>query len=192
MDHVVVDVEIQRAVAAPLTWQDTDKMLVAVAVVYEFSTDRFRIYGPDDLDKLRARLEAADRISGYNIWEFDFPVIYGVPKRQPVEALREKTDDLLTRIFKAIGHREKGYSLDNVARATLGVGKIEAGIEAPRMFQTGQYARLANYCVDDVTIERDLTQFVDKCGFVVNGNYVTRIPPWTPPKPKSKFTSSDY
>jgi len=35
-----------------------------------------------------------------------------------------------------------------------------------------------NYCVDDVTLERDLTSFVDKYGFVVNGNtgQVLRLP----------------
>lgn len=186
MDHVVVDVEIQRAVAAPLTWQDTDKMAVAVAVVYEFRTDRFRIFGPDDLDALKARLEKADRISGWNIWEFDFPVIWAMPDRKPVARLYDKCDDGLRRVYKALGAeqgaqylRQKGWSLDSVARGTLGVGKIESGIDAPRMFQTGQYARLANYCVDDVTLERDVTAFADRYGFLVNAQgRVVRLASW--------------
>jgi DEAD/DEAH box helicase domain-containing protein len=177
-DHIVVDVEIQKAVGeGGLTWDDTDQLGVACAVVFEYRTNRFRIFGPNDLEALRKRLEMADRISGYNIWKFDFPVIYALPGRERVVALKEKTNDLLVRIWEGLGlsadtfsDAHKGWGLDVVARGTLGAGKIGYGGDAPKWFQTGDWARVANYCADDVALERDLTSFIDRFHYVVNGN----------------------
>jgi len=84
-DHVVVDVEIEKTIEElPNGWDDTHLMGVACAVVYEYQTSRFRIYGPADVKALQTRLLSADRISGYNIWRFDFPVIWGLPARSRV------------------------------------------------------------------------------------------------------------
>ena len=177
-DHVVVDVEIQKTIEeTPGGWDATDKLGVACAVVYEYKTDRFRVYGPEDVTALQKRLMAADRISGYNIWRFDFPVIWALPARDRVLALKDKTNDLLARIWRTLGLNEeqfsdlhKGWGLDVVAKGTLGAGKIGYGGDAPRWFQAGQWGRLVNYCADDVALERDLAAFVDRYGFVVNGN----------------------
>lgn len=186
MDHVVVDVEIQKTIEeTPGGWDATDKLGVACAVVYEYRADRFRIYGPDDVKALQERLLAADRVSTYNGWKFDFPVIWALPGRARVEALRAKSNDLLRRIWSAQGldpdqftDAHKGWSLDLVAQGTLGAKKIGFGGDAPKWFQAGQHARLINYCVDDVALERSLTNFIDRYGFVVNGKTgrVVRIP----------------
>lgn len=188
MDHIVVDVEIQKTIEElPHGWDDTHLMGVAVAVVYEHRADRFRIYGPQDVAALRDRLLKADRISGYNIWRFDFPVIWGLPARQRVPELRGKVDDLLLRIWSAMGlslvdfsKAHAGWKLDQVATATLGGGKIGNGADAPKWFQAGEWARVSNYCADDVAIERDLTAFVDRFGFVLNSDRTLRIPAWQP------------
>lgn len=176
-DHVVVDVEIQKTIEdTPGGWDATDKLGVACAVVYEYRTDRFRVYGPDDVPELIERLLKADRVSGYNIWRFDYPVIWGLPGRSRVEAMRSKTNDILLRIWRSLGlsdetfsDEHKGWGLDVVAKGTLGAGKIGFGGDAPKWFQAGQWARVANYCADDVALERDLTTFIDRYGFVVNG-----------------------
>ena len=180
-DHIVIDVEIQKTIEeTPGGWDATDKLGVAVAVVYEFKTDRFRIYGhtEEELIALRARLMEADRISGFNIWKFDFPVIFGIPGRQRVEELRGKTNDILRRIWVGLGlnpdqfsSAHKGWGLDAVSRGTLAApGKIANGAQAPIWFQQGKWGPLVNYCVDDVTLERDLAVFVDRYGYVVNGD----------------------
>lgn len=190
-DHVVVDVEIQKTIEElPGGWNDTDKMGVAVAVVYEFISDRFRIYGPQDVPALKERLLKADRISGYNIWRFDFPVIWGLPSRERVSQLQPKTNDILLRIWRSLGLSTEeftkmhgGWKLDQVMQGTFGIGKIGFGGDAPKWFQAGEWARVANYCVDDVALERDLASFVDKHGFVVNGTtgkVVKIVPEWQP------------
>jgi hypothetical protein len=85
-DHVVVDVEIARTVESCTDgWNSTEEMGVAVACVWEYRTSRMRVYGPLELTTLQDRLLAADRISGYNIWKFDFPVIWGISRTDWME-----------------------------------------------------------------------------------------------------------
>lgn len=176
-DHIVVDVEIQKTIdEVPGGWNATDQLGVACAVIYEYQTDRFRIYGPDDVQGLRERLIKATRISGFNIYKFDYNVIFGHPGNWRKTELLPKTNDVLRRIWESKGldgdvftGAHKGWSLDNVTLGTLGVGKIGNGAEAPIWYQNGELHRVINYCVDDVTLERDLVNFIDKYGFVVNG-----------------------
>ena len=197
MDHVVVDVEIARTIEeTPGGWDATDKLGVAVACMWEYQTCRMRVYGPDDVPALRERLLRADRISGYNIWNFDFPVVWGFSKPQWTELktgpinpsfrvgndcpflpeLLGKTNDLLRRIWQAQGFDPDkwqsgmgGAKLDNIAGATIGAQKIGNGADAPKWFQAGLVQRVANYCADDVAIERDLVDFVDRYGYVIHG-----------------------
>lgn len=197
LDHVVVDVEIQKCIEeTPGGWDATDQLGVAVACLWEHRTQRMRVYGPEDVEALRTRLLAADRISGYNIWNFDFPVIWGFSREKwkPFneeticlrDALIQKTDDMLRRIWKALKldpdnfhpKTHGGWKLDNVAAATLGAGKIGYGGDAPKWYQAGQIQRVVNYCADDVALERDLTDYVEQYGRVLNNGRVLKIPPW--------------
>lgn len=192
MDHVVVDVEIQKTIeSCTQGWDSTEEMGVAVACVWEYKTARMRVYGPDDVAALRERLLKADRVSGYNIWKFDLPVIWGLPGWGRVEEMRHKTDDLLVRIWAALGLNmntfsgaRKGWGLDAVAGATLGVGKIGYGGDAPKWYQAGLIQKVVNYCADDVALERDLCDFIDRYQYVLNDKGVYRgplnIPAWQP------------
>jgi DEAD/DEAH box helicase domain-containing protein len=187
-DHIVVDVEIARTVEEVGGWNRTELMGVGCAVVYEYLSDRFRIYGPGDVAALQERLLRADRITGFNTYRFDFPVIWGLPARERVAALKPKSNDLLQRIWRSLGLDEeafsshhKGWGLDVVCQGTLGVGKSGNGADAPRWFQAGNWPRLVDYCIDDVRLERDLGAFIDKYGFVVNGDTgrMLRIDDWS-------------
>lgn len=188
MDHVVVDVEIQHTIEeTPGGWGATDQLGVAVACLWEYQTQRMRVYGPDDVDELQNRLLTADRISGYNIWNFDFPVIWGISKQTWLKPeaggetavlrarLLPKTNDILRRIWQAQGFDsdvwQKGMGdskLDDIADATLGVRKIGNGADAPKWYQAGLIQKVVNYCADDVAIERDLADFVDRYGYVIH------------------------
>ena len=204
-DHVVVDVEIQKTIEeTPGGWEATDKLGVAVACVWQYQDQRMCIYGPDDVEELRRRLLQADRITGYNIWNFDFPVIWGMSKEQwkndlalgdakhPRLSLRPQTDDLLRRIWRADGinpdgpNKRGGYKLDDIAGATLNAGKIGYGGDAPKWYQEGKVQKVANYCADDVALERDLCDFIGKYGYVLRSVHpdrfgevsVIKVPPW--------------
>ncbi len=190
-DHVVVDVEIARTIEEVGGWEQTQAMGISCACVWEYRTSRMRIYGPEDVEALRERLLRADRISGYNIWRFDFPVIWGLPDRGSgvddtafLLSLLPKTNDLLMRIWQALyldpdglnfSDLHKGWGLDAVTQGTLGVGKIGYGGDAPKWFQAGQWARVASYCADDTCLERDLADFIDRYGYVFNAKLNRRL-----------------
>lgn len=206
IDHVVVDVEIQKTIEdTPGGWDATDQLGVAVACVWEYRTQRMRVYGPEDVVQLQERLLKADRISGFNIWNFDFPVIWGISKSQwkqlrdgtfaytakeewpNLPSLLKRTDDMLRRIWQALNldpdnfapKTHGGWGLNYVALATLGYAKIGYGGDAPKWFQKGLIQKVVNYCADDVALERDLTDYVERYGRVLNGSKTLKVPPWT-------------
>lgn len=198
MDEIVVDVEIQKTIEeTPGGWEGTDKLGVAVACVWEYQGRRMRIYGPDDVVVLRERLLAADRIGGFNIYNFDFPVIWAVPKKEWLgeqlvseevcdlqQQLLPKTNDILRRIWISLGldpdkfdpRTHGGWKLDDLVSVLFGVKKIGFGGDAPKWFQAGQWARVANYCADDVALERDLIDFVEHYGYVINPKTGRKLP----------------
>lgn len=199
MDHIVVDVEIKRPIESLENgWNDTHEMGVACAVVYEHKRDRFRVFGhtADDLERLRDRMLGADQITGYNIWGFDFPVIWGFQRdhwntgageecRRLRRFLAPKTNDLLRRVWLGLGYNPDkfvskthgGWGLDVVAKATLGGrGKMGLGAYAPRWYMDGNWGRLVDYCLDDVAIETDLGRFVDRFGYVLGNDRIVALP----------------
>jgi DEAD/DEAH box helicase domain-containing protein len=200
VDHIVLDVEIQKTIEeTPGGWDSTNLLGVACAVVYEFQADRFRVYGPDDVERLKNRILKADRVSGFNIWKFDYPVIWAKSRADwPIrdldftQPLYNTCDDILRRIWQALflnpdafSAAHKGWSLNAVAGSTLGTRKIGFGGDAPKWFQNGEHARVINYCIDDVAIERDLGLFIDKYGYVLNGNRILTVPPWQGSHPEA-------
>lgn len=184
-DRIVFDCEIQKTIEeTPGGWDSTHLLGVSVCCLWEMQTRRMRVYGPDDLKALQNRLLQADEIIGYNIAKFDLPLVWGVSKQEwegPVTAslrqtLKPKTNDLLVRIWAGLGlntstfsDAHKGWGLDVVAQGTLGVGKIGNGADAPRWWQAGRWAKVVDYCSDDVALERDLAIFIDRYRFIVNG-----------------------
>lgn len=203
MGHVVVDVEIQKTIEETQGgWDATDKLGVAVACVWEYRTARMRVYGPKDVKTLQEQLLLADRISGFNILNFDFPVIWGIEKRTWLDCrndlgaskgpaaiykqLLPKTDDMLRRIWCAKNldpdifdkRTHGGCGLDAVAVGTIASSKIGYGGNAPAWYQAGLIQKVANYCADDVAIERDLTDFVERYGYVIIDGKKLNIPEW--------------
>lgn len=196
IDKIVLDVEIKKTIEElPGGWDDTHLMGVSIACVWEYTTQRMRIYGPEDVKALQDRILQADQVCGYNIFCFDFPVIWKCsksfwdgPGSIAVATLKArllpKTNDLLRRIWQSLmldpdvfnPHTHGGWGLDKVAQATLGgPGKIGYGGDAPKWFQAGLWAKVANYCADDVALERDLTDFVDRYGYVIDTNTQRKV-----------------
>ncbi len=117
-------------------------------------------YFEQDLPKLFPILEQADVVVGFNIDDFDMQTL--VPYYQG-DITNIPTLDLLTRIKKSAGHR---IGLDAVAQETLGVGKTGHGLDAIKYYQTKQFEKLRDYCLQDVAITRDVYDFGVKKGLV--------------------------
>lgn len=161
--EVVLDIETQN------TFQDVgayNPTLLKVSYVgcYFYETDTFEGFFEEDLPKLWPRLERADRVIGYNLIGFDYPCLQtyytGDMSKLP-------TVDLLYEIDKRLGFRIK---LDDVAQATLGVGKSGHGLMAVEYWRNGELNKLAEYCLQDVRITRDVYEYALQNGFVSFNN----------------------
>jgi hypothetical protein len=88
------------------------------------------------------------------------------------ERLRQPLDPDWTKMVPTL--REDlvtaGWSLEAVARGTLGLGKLEGpqGVEAVEAWQQGRYSEVASYCIGDVAITRALWLFAWSQGFLVS------------------------
>lgn len=156
LKKIVLDLETQKEFAEVGGRGKNHLLKVSVCCIYDYSADKYVCYEEKELQKLAPVLQTADQIIGYNIKDFDFEVI------QPYlnfDIHQVPYLDLLEEIEKVLGHRIK---LEDVAQATLGVGKSGSGKEALLYFKNGRMDLLKKYCQDDVKITRQIYDYALK------------------------------
>jgi DEAD/DEAH box helicase domain-containing protein len=181
--EVVLDIETRN------TFQDVGAynpalLQVSLVGVYFYETDTFESFLEEDLPKLWPRLERADRIIGYNITGFDMPCLQSY---YTGEIMKLPMLDLMVEIANRLGFRPK---LDDVAHATLGVGKTGHGLQAVEFWKNGEIDKLRDYCLMDVKITRDVYEYALAHGEAKftdrSGNSQTVVLPIELPKPEEK------
>ncbi|MBP7006133.1 hypothetical protein KBB27_03360, partial [Patescibacteria group bacterium] len=92
------------------------------------------------------------------------------------EIARLPTVDLLADIEKQIGFRVK---LDDVAHATLGIGKSGDGLMAVKYWRDGEIEKLKEYCLQDVRVTKDVYEHAlqnQECFFFDRQGNKQRVP----------------
>lgn len=150
--EIVFDIETRN------TFQDVGAynpslLKVSLVGVYFYETDTYESFLEEDLPKLWPRFERADRIIGYNSDNFDFPCLQSY---YPGNLSKLPSLDLLAEIQKNLGFRIK---LDDVAHATLGIGKSGNGLQAVEFWKNGEIDKLRDYCLQDVRVTRDVYEY---------------------------------
>ena len=140
---------------------------ISLAAVWDDLDHEWCLYGNRDIDALVAKLEEADLVVGYNSVGFDHLVLDAVAGRRTIfEEL-----DLWNVIQASMGSSRWGPgkgTLDAVSRRTLGRGKSGSGSDAPALAQEGRWYELANYCMHDVELTKELWQFMERHGYVID------------------------
>ena len=95
---------------------------------------------------------------GFNLIGFDWPVLAAELGPWVTEL---PTLDLLVEAQRALGRR---ISLDSLAQATLGMGKLGSGLDALEYYRAGDWDRLERYCLEDVKLTRDLYEYARRYG----------------------------
>ncbi len=157
--EIVLDIETQNSFQDVGGWHH-EKLKISLIGVYFYETDSYETFLEEDLPKLWPRLEHSDRVIGYNTKGFDNPVMnnYYAGDIGEVPQL-----DILEKIHQSLGYRVK---LDDVAKATLGVGKTGHGLQAVEFWKEGKIDELAKYCLMDVKITKEVYEFAREHGHV--------------------------
>lgn len=150
--ELVLDIETQN------TFQDVgayNPSLLQISLIgcYFYETDTFETFFEEDLPKLWPRMERMDRVIGYNLFGFDYPCMQSY---YPGDFRKIPTVDIMVEIEKRIGFRVK---LDDVAHATLGIGKSGHGLQAVEFWKNKELDKLKEYCLQDVRITRDVYEY---------------------------------
>lgn len=160
-ETVYFDLETQRSFGDVGGAAHKDKMGMSVGVTYSTATEKYRVFGENEVEALIDQLVRADLVVGYNHINFDYPVLQGYTIYDlPTQTVN---CDMLVELEKVLGHRLK---LDSVASATLGTGKTADGLDALRWWQaykkTGDpnhMMNIAEYCCYDVKVTKEVYEY---------------------------------
>ena len=173
---LVFDLETQRSADEVGGWGNIQSMLYSVAVVWDSEKNDFFTYYENQFEDLFKHLTCGFTVVGFNHAYFDYKVLSGygqsTEERESIlnRLLKQKNLDILLYIKEKLGFRLR---LDGVARATLQTSKSADGLAALKWYkeykETGNQNKLqqiADYCIQDVQVTRDLYLYGKKNKFI--------------------------
>ena len=159
------DLEIHDTVSNTAGGWDTARQGgcgISALVISDSETGRYHIYDKNDLEEAVDHLNSADLLVGFNTINFDSAVVFGVTGRY----ITVPQYDILDEIWKATGKRVKGFKLDEVAQATLNMGKNGHGEFATSLVKKKRWGRLFDYCCNDVALVQHLYNHIIDTGWI--------------------------
>jgi len=180
--EIVLDIETKNTFL-DVGGHNPEKLDISFIGVYDYAKDAYLGFWEEDFKDLQPLLQSAERIIGFNLRGFDYPVMekhfHGVSKLP--------TLDLMEEFERVAGHRIK---LDTLAQATLGKGKSGNGLDAVRFWAEKDLEKLKEYCLQDVRVTKNLYEYVrDKSEVFYHDKWTgekRRIPLVIPAIPKKE------
>ena len=183
MKHLILDIEVSTDISLlPGSWESTDEMDIALAVVYDVTEDNYLFFGHGEYERIRLleTIQKAARLTSYNGWQFDLPVIcrfdrdtWAKKKGGPVQAILEKSNDDLFLRGQSSAERHPSWkpqrgrlSLNALSRSNLNKGKNGDPTEITRLFRQGKTLQIAEYCLQDVRLTHQLLKHIQNTGQV--------------------------
>ena len=133
---------------------------ISVVGIYDYATNTLKAFVEHEFKEMWPYFEKADAIVGYNSEHFDIPLLN---KYYAGDLTKIKSIDLMKAIQDSLGRRIK---LHDVASATLGVSKSGQGLDAITWWKEGKIDKIIEYCLKDVSITRDLFDYMKRHGEV--------------------------
>ena len=129
------------------------KLGMSAAVTYNTSDGAFHRYREENAEDLVDELRSADLVVGFNVVRFDYAVLQAYTDF-PLRSI--PTLDMLEEIYRRMGFRVK---LDDLAYATLGIGKSADGVLAVQWYRQGLIDKVLDYCQQDVEVTKRLYEY---------------------------------
>lgn len=179
---LIYDIEIKKAIPSKNKprledidycegWTDYGNMGISVVCVYDYATDRYRVFTDSNKDEFFLLLDSSDVIVGFNNIGFDNNIINTCWDMMP----EDKCYDILREIWAGAGlspdfNREthSGYGLDDVCGVNFGLQKSGNGAMTPVEWQRGLYGNVIDYCLYDVKLTKLLLDKIISDGYVRN------------------------
>ena len=149
---IVLDLETARAFDE-VVGRNPSLLGVTVVGLYRYDTQKHETYDESQFEDLDNLLNQTTTIIGFNIISFDIPALQPHVK---TNLKKIRAIDLLADLRKELGFR---LPLDTIAQATLGIGKSGDGLKAIQLYKEGKLQELANYCLDDVKLTKDIYEY---------------------------------
>lgn len=132
---------------------DVNEQELTVVGIHDSETGEYSSFFKEDLTKLWPILERADMLIGFNSDSFDIPLLN---RYYPGDLSHVRSLDLMVEVQKVLGRRIR---LQALAEATLDKGKTGDGLKAQDWWREGKKDKVAEYCIEDVRITRELYDY---------------------------------
>lgn len=164
---VVYDLEIKKPVEkCSRKWESKDEMGISVGCAFDYREMRYRVFMDDNLRELTDRLnEPNTLVVAFNHVSFDNELLrangFGL---KPDRDLMNYDMLLVSKKGAAAGKFDKGFTLDDHLRALELPLKTASGALAPIWFEERKLGTLVDYCLNDVTQEKNLFEYLCEHG----------------------------
>ncbi len=171
MHKIFLDIETQNTFQMAGS-NDPKDLDLSIMCIYDTKTQTYEDFNIETLPALWPRLESTDIIVTFNGDHFDLPILN---KYYNGDLTKFRHVDLLKEVQKVIGRR---VGLDNIAQATLGIGKTGNGLEAITWWKNGEVDKIIEYCKADVKVTKDVYDYAmkEKILFYSDGTERRTIP----------------
>ncbi len=132
---------------------DVSEQELTVVAIHDSETGEYSSYFKEELPQLWPIIERADVLIGFNSDNFDIPLLN---RYYPGELTHIRSIDLMAEVQKVLGRRIR---LQSLAEATLGKGKKGDGLKAGEWWKEGKKDKVAEYCIEDVRLTRELYDY---------------------------------
>ena len=137
---------------------DVNEQELTVVAIHDSETGEYASYFKEELPRLWPLIERADQLIGFNSNMFDIPLLN---RYYPGDLSHIHSLDLLSEVQNVLGRRIR---LQSLAEATLGRGKKGDGLAASEWWKEGKKDKVAEYCIEDVRLTRELYEYAIKHG----------------------------
>jgi len=167
--NLVMDLETQRSADEVGGWGHSERMGLALAVVYDMERRTYRTYFETDASRLLLDLVMADRVVGFNIDRFDLRVLSAYTEW---DLARIRTLDLLSVIHARLGFR---ISLAHLSEVNFGESKAGDGLQSLAWWKEGRIDLIEQYCKKDVDLTRRLYELGRQQGYLLYRDHSQRV-----------------
>jgi DEAD/DEAH box helicase domain-containing protein len=147
---IVFDIETIGNISSP---NFVDEMQITVVGIYNYAKNEYKTYFLEELAELEAELKQANLLVGFNNDHFDTPILN---KYFTLDLFSIASFDILREFKLKTGKR---LGLDAIAGMTLGSHKSGTGSNAMTLYQEGKLQELAEYCINDVKLTKDIFEY---------------------------------